>query len=120
MRSASSDGIQKVRKVINRRLNSNVGATINQDLKYQIMGFGLYPNRNGKLLKVLCMILFSFYNDHSGMEEPLRVSKVLVMFYFLTKVLVIYVTYLFNKGEGTGQRNKKKKGKIEVLERRKN
>lgn len=34
------------------------------------------------------MIIFSFYKDPLGTEEQLRASKVLVMFYFLTRILV--------------------------------
>lgn len=37
------------------------------------------------------MIIFSFYKDHLGTEEQLRASKVLVMFYFLTRILVTWI-----------------------------
>lgn len=44
-------GTQKVRTVINMRLNQNIEVTINQGLKYHVMVFGLYPDSNGKLVE---------------------------------------------------------------------
>lgn len=77
-------GIQKVRTVINMRLNQNIEATINQGPEYHVMVFALYPNSNGKLVEGF----LHDYKDYSGMEEAIRASKVLIMFYFLTRVLV--------------------------------
>lgn len=76
-------GTQKIKTVINTRLNQNKDVTINQGLKYHVMVFGLYPDSNGKLMEGFMYD----YKDYSGMVE-LMASKVLIMFYFLTRVLV--------------------------------
>lgn len=54
---ANRAGIHKVVKVMNTRLDRQVGATINLGIKYHIMAFDLCPNSNGKHLE-------GFTHDH--------------------------------------------------------
>lgn len=66
------------------RLNQNIEVITNQGLKYHVMVFGLYPDSNGKLMEGFMYD----YKDYSGMIDLIRASKVLIMFYFLARVLV--------------------------------